>query len=1080
MATTSENRPGQQWVGLTTNEAPLNLNPGMLVEAKDVTIRRNSLIEQRAGLKQHTTEGVTTAGGQMVWPAYALNMKKYTDSATAGLTKKLEDRVVATLLTSSSLYLLADEVTSGSVTSLNATRHNYWGYPNLNSSTGTTTPIGMSMGDPRIVNGMYTTHMGPAKMLDTKSTVTEIQYDQLGEVVGSNYDLYSQPLGIPQVPFVTASYTPLNNVNVRATGMWQGTKIYSWAYRVVHKIGDNYGPPSPRSFVVTSVLPQVVSVSVGTVTSNKANVTLTFASAHGLTTSAGLMIEILDSDQPLWIGQWTTTTGGTSTTLVLSQVTCTDATAHTVIDWRTPLKATVNFWRPKEQAFVGYGATSSTNADYGYFGSRVFFQTGQFELYRTAVTESTQQVGPVDPGDEMLLVSSTASLLSNTSNANWSNIIGSGNAEGFQYLDYKRDSELADFLYTNPSQEGIAAANNMPPAARLLEDFKGTMFWGNVGTNNVLSFQLVDRLTTPLMVQINQALHPDETIDVLKNYSFNPTGTYSMSAQTFLAPSTGNLALDIQTQAQSLVQCINENPAIPLKARYVSGFNDEPGKVEVVAFDFSTAGLSLYAADLGTKITTTESIVTLPVDSTLRARIAPTAQNTLYPNATYPGLSFGRARNPNRLFWSKYQIPSSVPVTNYLDLPDGVTIIALRSTSLGLYVITDSGLWIIPDPSAPTLRVVDQSAHCWAQGSVQVLNDKLFVLTNQGIQVYGNGTIISLPVNNLILPARSLVTGVSSFADQKSEVEPWISSTVDPFNNEYLLFLPKADGSAFQVLRYNMNTQAWTLTDRNLRCGMFNSRNDNNKLMFGDGDRAVLLLERSSGETLEFSDEDVPINTTGTAASLATVQPSTGVKYFGALTTFSGINAVIKPNDFIVTSYTDNAGKVKYMTTNRVLEYAPATVNSLPSYEMVFEQPIDTPATNKTVVFIRSINSRIGLAPFTGGDAAMMKKWTMLHLNLLGSVRELTLFYHTDQRRQPEEFTITTTNPLDGWGQQPFGQFAWGNETDDAMPALDTIVPRHMAIDRSLNITLGNEGFNQDLKLQRMSVDFSGISKRFK
>jgi hypothetical protein len=268
--------------------------------------------------------------------------------------------------------------------------------------------------------------------------------------------------------------------------------------------------------------------------------------------------------------------------------------------------------------------------------------------------------------------------------------------------------------------------------------------------------------------------------------------------------------------------------------------------------------------------------------------------------------------------------------------------------------------------------------------------------------------------------------------------------------------------------------------DRNLRCGMFNAKNDANKMLYGEADLFILTQEREPSDALAFCDEHAAINPELQHAAL---QPSVGVKYFGGATISTEFNAVVKAGDFVVrVNYNEeDPEKVQFIESVQILSYGPVIFNGEPSFVLLLESELPEAETEfQEVILVRTFKSRVGLAPFIGGDPALTKKFTTIHTHLQGCVRELTLDVSVDQHRETQSVTIDTINPLDGWGAHDWGNFAWGNDTPNAMPALDTYVPRGYNIDRLLNVTVENNGFNQDLKLQRVSVDFDNLSKRSK
>lgn len=1097
MANMSENRPGEGWLGVDVETSPLSLNPGSFTEARDVVIRNNSVVERRAGYQSRSNiGGADVESTNREFPIFALNLYRRATRPGFNRDARFTDRIMASLLnTATGFYILADEVPQSSGgTLLVSSERNHWGYDALNAFAGTNYPLdtaqeGLNMGDPRIVNGIFTTQNSPGVLLEEPIIATEYTF---GEAASENqqYDLRSAPLGVPSVAYLEANALASPVV----TDLWyESDRINSWAYRGVMKIGDLEGAPTPREIFVTPRLPNLTVTGVTTHNSSQINVAVsTPGYNHGL--QVGSIVEIKGSSDPLWVGRWSVASVQSATAFTI-RVDRTVTTTQTISAWRHAVQMNVVMYRPKEQAWSGHlnEAIFSTTHTSGLifftdYHTRVFFQRGLFELYRTRVTSSTVQLGAQDPGDEMFRVAATSSdTFRGDPGVNWSD---DDSQLTLTYLDRVPESQLDKFLYTNPSQAGIIGANDMPPSAMVHENFKSTMFWANTRERAVLNFTI----NVPIRERFAIFVDPDAAPNSdASGYPviFTPGAAENISGLTFQstgggATTSGNPAQDIENCARSLVRIINANRALPLKARYVSSWNDPPGKIEIQYLDYHSGSLSLSYGPMG-ELTTDQTIIRAAAPSA-----APTypsgAAGTMGTNV--PTIVVYKTRKTNRVYWSKTQVPGATPRSNFFDLPDDVEIIGLRATSQGLYVITNSGIWMISGATAPwDLREFDLGAKCWAQGSIATLADTLFVLTTQGVQMYGRGDIISDPVNPLILPLIERITGANTMNTVFSQTgeKVWITSVVDELNQEYQLMLPRVNGSGSQMLRYSLKTGTWTTTNRDFTSGLYNKGDFDalgfgglfsNVMIYGDNELRAIVQEKKPSDPFFQSDELIAFLPSQVDSWDERNNGDGTWTYFGIPSASDRFNNVMAAGDFFAIQYLDPVGNFLDVVPLEILEFEPIIVNTEEVFTWTTQGRITQPAEPHVIIFARASVPRIEFAPFAGGDNTTVKRWITTHLNLNNNLREVTVEFHTDQHRQPTKFKVTVDNPEDGWGSAGWGEGSWGDEIDSPLPNIKTLVPRQYQMDRNLTLAVEGTGFNQDLKIQSLSIDFNGISKR--
>lgn len=203
----------------------------------------------------------------------------------------------------------------------------------------------------------------------------------------------------------------------------------------------------------------------------------------------------------------------------------------------------------------------------------------------------------------------------------------------------------------------------------------------------------------------------------------------------------------------------------------------------------------------------------------------------------------------NRIYYSKLLQPEAVPIGNYLDVGSKdqpiERILALRDT---LFVFKTDGVYMITGFGAPfSLRLLDNSSNIIAPDSATILNNQIYVLTDDGVAVITeSGTsIISRPIEDKILD----VTG------QNFDYRLKTFATSYDNDKSYIIWLPTTseDEYATQAYRYNFYERTWTRWTVPATCARVSA---NSVLYIGSGDRAVLQKERKNRTRTDYSDRN--------------------------------------------------------------------------------------------------------------------------------------------------------------------------------------------------------------------------------
>lgn len=181
--------------------------------------------------------------------------------------------------------------------------------------------------------------------------------------------------------------------------------------------------------------------------------------------------------------------------------------------------------------------------------------------------------------------------------------------------------------------------------------------------------------------------------------------------------------------ANSFVKVINEQSSL-INAFYISGFNDIPGQLLLENRVITGAPFYIYANSAATG---GEFNPTLP-SSNIKTVIS---TNEVVQN---------------RVYYSKFQQPEAVPLLNYFDIgPKDKAILRLLPLKESIFALKEDGVYRISGDSAPFfIAGFDFSAQILAADSAVVLNNQVYCLTTQGVVVITDGgvSIISRPIEN--------------------------------------------------------------------------------------------------------------------------------------------------------------------------------------------------------------------------------------------------------------------------------------------------------------------------------------------
>lgn len=429
-----------------------------------------------------------------------------------------------------------------------------------------------------------------------------------------------------------------------------------------------------------------------------------------------------------------------------------------------------------------------------------------YQIYRTYLSTSSgvNILSDFDPGDEQ--------KLAYEGNPTYLDI-----TNGFITLtDVTLESFLGANLYTNSvSGEGILQANDTPPFSNDIAVYKNYTFYANTVTKNRKTFSLLS-VSGFISGTTNFTITDGTTTNTYTFYN----GTEDAATLKVKYTASGlTPSQQVDECARSLVKIINKNASETVYAYYLSGEDDVPGEIFLESRTFGQASFSI-SSNLGAKFS---------------------------PNITNSSTSDNEVK-VNRLYYSKYQQPDSVPMLNYLDIgPKDKPIKRILALRDSLFILKEEGVYRLSGETAPfIIALFDNSTNINAPDTACVLNNQIYAMTRQGVVTISEAgiAIISRAIEDLLLPLPKL-----------TNFDTYSFGIAYESARSYYLFTPQleSDTSSSQCFRYNTFTNTWTILNLEKTCGIVNS---DDKIYLGASDVFYLEQERKDFSRTDYADRE--------------------------------------------------------------------------------------------------------------------------------------------------------------------------------------------------------------------------------
>lgn len=302
----------------------------------------------------------------------------------------------------------------------------------------------------------------------------------------------------------------------------------------------------------------------------------------------------------------------------------------------------------------------------------------------------------------------------------------------------------------------------------------------------------------------------------------------------------------IEDTAKSLVSVINRNPVEIVSAFYTPDSSALPGTMSFESKIIDTTPYSIQANRATTGAMFNPDITT-----------AATSTNDI---------------RPNRLYFSKVQQPEAVPATNNIDIgPKDKAILRIVGLRDSLFIFKEEGIYRLTGDTFTNFNVslFDNSSILLAPDTAAVLNNQIYCLTSQGVATVSETgvDIISRPIENVFV---TVTSPNYQFYKTASHAVGYES------DRSYIIWIPENqnDNKASIAYRFNTFTQTWTSWDMPAISAVVNAAT--NKLYIGAADLNLVEIERKNLNRTDYADRRFsllinPNAISGTTVSLSSV-----------------------------------------------------------------------------------------------------------------------------------------------------------------------------------------------------------------
>jgi len=588
-----------------------------------------------------------------------------------------------------------------------------------------------------------------------------------------------------------------------------------------------------------------------------------------------------------------------------------------------------------------------------------------------------------------------------------------------EITDVVPDNLLGGYIYTAPSQQGIANDNGVPPLSRDIAEYKTHMFFADIESIHRLTFSLISE--TVFAVGDTITLTMGGVPEVYTGYA---AGGFNASLKRFVVDVAGaTTSIKIDATIKSLIKCINLNATSSYYAYSLStGDTDLPGKIMIEARSLGTASFTAV--------------------SNKPAAFQPQLSSPVNTNNTSSNDAF-----KNGLMYSKPNQNEAVPIKNILKVGSSddriLRVMALRE---GLFIFKENdGAFVLRGDNETSFSVslLDGTAKLIAPNSLVSINNLIYGLFTSGLcEVSDTGVNnFSLPIKDQILPLNGpLLTAVKNYA----------FAVGDDVNSKYVLSVPIVSTDVYCSVQIVFDTFNRTFTNWDVLVTAGALSPENGSLYFGMAAANNVYKQKNDNTHTDFAD----------FGNTALLQSYVGTKLVFA----PGFNvlAEIARGDVI------DQGVNGFAYVEEVFD----------GY-VIIDSPLEVDAWDVAVAvtIYKAIDTKIQWNPDVGGNAGAFKQYYECSLiSKQNFQKEAKLYFSSDSNPSETPITIYSESGNGAFGQFDFGDGAFGGEQSSGPKRLG--IPRSYARCSALSVRFEGKIAFSDYQIEGLSLSFNSLSTR--
>lgn len=581
------------------------------------------------------------------------------------------------------------------------------------------------------------------------------------------------------------------------------------------------------------------------------------------------------------------------------------------------------------------------------------------------------------------------------------------------FTDIVIDALLKNELYTNATQQGIVQGNSQPPLARDMALYKSAFaFYANTSTKHQLQLTLIG--TGSLSGRTITIAGTTYTFDATKDASIGQVKVFS----------SGTAAQNIDDTARCLVEVINTYATnTTVYAYYISGTDETPGKVMIEERSIGGASFTVTSGDS-------------------------TIQTMFFPQPPTSGSVQSNTSSTNRekngLYYSKEGELEAVPLLNYFPVgPSNTELLRIAPLRDALVLIKEEGVYILTgdSPSNFNINPLDLTVQCKSVDSVVVLQNKVYMLSNQGVvAISDNGVeVISHDIEPEFLPLLTY-----------SNLNTYTAAIAYESDRTLLISTIKnsTDTEATQTFVYNAFTRAWTKFNFFFQAGIVEPSTDS--LYFATSGASYIYKERKDFALTDYADPETSITISAISGkyvtfSIAGVTPQAGWSISQGSTSIVCTAISASGSDFIAT--------------------------------LLYNAPVSW--TTGAASIYPSVNMSLWWNVWSGDNPGLLKQVRKVDLltdptSTFNATSSLTIRFKSDLDATEETQSIDSA--AYGWGTQPWGTTPWGGKAETY--SYPTWTPRNKQYCRLLRAGVTHSNAFERASIAGYVVTFEPINER--